>query len=148
MTRLTRLAALTLATLTLTALVAPIASAAIRIAKIRYDSPGSDTPITNAKLNGEWIRLKNTGPSAQALTGWRVRDKSGHVYVFGTFTLGAGNTVTIHTGSGSNGSRNRYWGQDNYVWNNDRDKATLKRPNGTNVDTCSYNDSSADSKTC
>jgi hypothetical protein len=147
MTRLTRLVVLTLATLTVAALLAPIASAAIRIAKIYYNSPGTDSG-SNSSLNREWIRLKNTGPSGVSLAGWRVRDKSGHVYLFGTFTLGAGNTVTIHTGSGTNGSRNRYWSQDNYVWNNDKDKATLKRPNGTSVDTCSYNDSSANSKTC
>lgn len=37
-----------------------------------------------------------------------------------------------------------YRGLDNYVWNNDGDKATLKRPNGTVVDQCAYT-SSADS---
>jgi hypothetical protein len=46
--------------------------------------------------------------------------------------------VTIHTGNGSNTSRHRYWRQDNYVWNNDGDRARLKKPNGTTVDSCSY----------
>jgi Lamin Tail Domain len=57
---------------------------------------------------------------------------------FGTYRLGAGKTVTVHTGSGSNTARHRYWRQDWYVWNNDGDRARLKKPNGTTVDSCSY----------
>jgi hypothetical protein len=118
--------------------VAPAGNAAIRIVKIYFDSPGADTG-SNSSLNAEWIRLKNTGTKARSLTNWRIRDRGGdHVYRFGTYTLGAGKTVTIHTGNGSNTARNRYWRLDNYVWNNDGDKATLKKPNGTIVDTCSY----------
>jgi hypothetical protein len=135
-------------TLVLTAALASAASAAIRITKIYYDSPGSDTPITNAKLNGEWIRLKNTGGAKKSLKGWKVRDGAGHVYTFGTYTLGAGKTVTIHTGSGANRARHRYWGQGNYIWNNDKDKATLKKPSGTTADTCSYNSTAVDFKNC
>jgi hypothetical protein len=147
MNRFTRLAVVGIALLALSAVLTPLASAAIRITKIYYDSPGSDTG-SNSSLNAEWIRLKNTGTNARSLTGWRVRDSSGHVYVFGNYALGAGKTVTIHTGSGANRPRHRYWRQDNYVWNNDRDRATLKKPNGTKVDACSYNDSSANSKIC
>jgi hypothetical protein len=119
-------------------IVAPTGSAAIRIVKIYFDSPGADTG-SNSSLNDEWIRLKNTGTRARSLTKWRVHDRGrDHLYIFGTYTLGAGKTVTIHTGRGSNTARNRYWRLDNYVWNNDGDKATLKKPNGTIVDTCSY----------
>jgi hypothetical protein len=118
--------------------VAAPGSAAIRIVKIYFDPPGADTG-SNSSLNAEWIRLKNTGTKARALTGWRVHDRGrDHLYTFGTYTLGAGKTVTIHTGNGSNTARNRYWRLDNYVWNNDGDKATLKKPNGTIIDTCSY----------
>jgi hypothetical protein len=147
MKRLTRVVAVAVAILTLTGIIAPVASAAIRISKIYYDSPGSDTG-SNSSLNAEWIRLKNTGPRARSLTGWRVRDRSGHVYVFGNYRLGAGKTITIHTGSGSNRPRHRYWGQGTYVWNNDADKATLKKANRKTVDTCSYSSSSASSKIC
>ena len=42
-------------------LAAPAAaSAAVRIAKIQYDPPGSDTG-TNSHLNMEYVVLKNTG---------------------------------------------------------------------------------------
>lgn len=109
--------------------------------KIYFDPPGADTG-SNSSLNDEWIRLKNTGTRARSLTHWRVHDRGrDHLYRFGTYTLGAGKTVTIHTGHGSNTARNRYWRLDNYVWNNDGDKATLKKPDGTFVDSCSYSGS-------
>jgi Lamin Tail Domain len=94
---------------------------------------GSDTG-SNTSLNREWIRLKNTENSGRWLTDWTVRDSSGHVYRFGTYRLGAGKTVLIHTGSGSSSARHRYWGQDEYVWNNDGDRARLRKPNGNTVD--------------
>jgi Lamin Tail Domain len=137
MNPLTRLVAVVVAILTLTSVLAPIASAAIRITKIYYDSPGSDGG-SNSSLNAEWIRLKNTGSSSRSLKNWTIRDKAGHVYRFGTYRLGAGKTVTVHTGRGSNSARHRYWQQDRYVWNNDGDRARLKKPNGTTADSCAY----------
>jgi hypothetical protein len=68
-----------------------------------------------------------------------VRDKARHVFRIGSLALPAGATVKIHTGSGFDSFPNHlYWGLSNYVWNNDGDKATLKRPNGIVADTCSY----------
>ena len=115
----------------------PTALGAIKIDRIYFDSPGSDTG-SNSSLNAEWIRLKNTGATGRSLTGWTVRDNAGHVYRFGRYRLRAGRTVKIHTGSGSNSARHRYWRQDNYVWNNDGDRARLRRANGSLVDSCSY----------
>ena len=117
--------------------LAPMASAGISITKIYFDSPGSDTG-SNSSLNAEWIRLKNTGSTGKYLTGWTIRDPAGHVYRFGTYKLGAGNSVTVHTGSGSNSAGHRYWGSDGYIWNNGGDKARLKNAGGTVIDTCSY----------
>jgi lamin tail-like protein len=117
--------------------LAPASFGAIRIVKIYFDSPGSDTG-SNSSLNAEWIRLKNTGSAGKQLQGWRIRDAAGHVYVFGAFKLKAGWTVTVHTGRGSNTARHRYWRSDNYIWNNDGDTAKLKNKAGTVVDKCSY----------
>lgn len=129
--------------------LAPTGSAAIKITKIRYNPPGVDTPITNSKLNGEWVRLKNTGNRARALGGWRIRDTAGHVHVFPAgYRLGAGRAVKLHTGSGQNSARHHYYQSAAYIWNNDRDRATLKNAAGRTVDRCSYNNSSASSKTC
>jgi hypothetical protein len=117
--------------------LATAASGAIKIDRIYFDSPGSDTG-SNSSLNAEWIRLKNTGNSGRSLTNWTVRDSAGHVYRFGTYRLRAGRTVMIHTGSGSNTARHRYWDMDGYVWNNDGDRARLRKANGNTVDSCSY----------
>ena len=76
--------------------LAPSAPAAIRITKIYFDSPGADTG-SNFSLNAEWIRLRNTGARSRLLTGWKIRDAQGHVYTFGTYRLGAGLAVTVHT---------------------------------------------------
>jgi hypothetical protein len=116
------------------------ATAAIKITTIRFDPPGRDTG-SNSSLNAEWIRIKNTGSRPKQLQGWTIRDKANHVYRFPKFTLRGGKTVTLHTGSGSSGAAHRYWGQGNYVWNNDGDAARLRNANGTLVDRCSYSGS-------
>jgi Lamin Tail Domain len=116
---------------------ASTASAAIKITTIYFDSPGSDYG-SNSSLNAEWIRLKNNGSGAKSLNGWTIRDAANHVYRFGTFTLRPGRSVTLHTGSGGNGPSNRYWGEGNYVWNNDGDTARLRDSHGNLKQRCSY----------
>ncbi|MCU1472773.1 lamin tail domain-containing protein [Amnibacterium sp.] len=102
------------------------------------NSPGSDTR-SNASLNGEWVRLNNSSSSASyTLTGWTIRDKSSHVYTFGSFTLKPAASVTLYTGKGTNSSSKRYWGKAAYVWNNTGDEAYLKNATGTTKDTCSW----------
>ena len=113
------------------------ACAGIRITSISFDSPGSDLG-SNSSLNAEWVRLKNTGSKGKFLTGWTIRDTSSHVYKFGSFKLGAGKSVTIHTGRGSNTASNRYQRSGWYIWNNDGDTAKLKNKAGNVIDTCSY----------
>jgi hypothetical protein len=45
-----------------------------------------------------------------------AQDPDNHVYKFGKFKLGAGKTVTVHTGRGNDSSkRNLYWDFDGYV---------------------------------
>ena len=121
--------------------------AAVKIDKIYYNSPGSDTG-SNSSLNAEWIRIKNTGTQSKNLTGWRIKDVSGHLYRFPTTKLGPGKTVTVHTGNGTKRPGHRYWRQDNYVWNNDSDTATLKNKSGSVIDRCHYSSSSASYKVC
>jgi hypothetical protein len=113
------------------------AASAVRIASVQYDSPGSDGG-SNSSLNAEWVRITNYSSSRKSLSGWTLRDTSSHVYHFGTFSLGAGKSVRIHTGSGTNSSTDRYWGSSSYVWNNDDDKAILKNSAGTTVSTKSW----------
>jgi hypothetical protein len=56
--------------------------------------------------------------------------------------------VTVHTGTGTNTIRHRYWRSANYIWNNDRDTATLKNAAGVVKDRCSYNSTAVDYKVC
>ncbi len=123
------------------------ASAAIRITKIYYDSPGSDTG-SNASLNAEYVLIKNTGTRAKTLTGWTLRDAANHVFKFPTFKLGAGSLVYVHTGKGSKTAHHLYWGSGAYIWNNDGDTARLRRRDGSLDDTCSYSGGSPGYKLC
>jgi hypothetical protein len=118
---------------------APVASAApcVVIYRVYFDSPGSDTG-SNTSLNAEWIKLHNRCSTNKSLTSWRIKDKAGHRYVFGTYTLKAGAYVAVHTGKGTNTATNRYWGQGWYIWNNTGDTAYLVNSAGTRVDTCTF----------
>lgn len=111
----------------------------VAISEIFYNSPGSDNR-SNASLNGEWVQLHNTTGHAITLTGWTVRDRSHHVFAFGTYRLRAHGYVKIHTGRGGATAANRYWGRRAYVWNNDGDKATVRTAAGVWVTGCHYSD--------
>lgn len=113
------------------------AAPVVRFTKVYYDSPGKDTR-TNSSLNAEWARIHNFSTTRRSLTGWTVRDASGHVYRFGTFSLAPGATVTLHTGHGTNTATNRYWGSGNYIWNNTGDKAILRNQAGSLIDSCAW----------
>lgn len=113
------------------------AASPIRFTTIYYNSPGTDTG-SNASLNAEWVRIHNFGSRARSLTGWTLRDRSGHVYRFPAFTLRPGATVTVHTGRGRNTATNLYWGSRWYIWNNTGDKAILRNQSGVLVDSCAW----------
>ena len=113
------------------------AASPIQFYKIQYNSPGTDR-ATNTSVNGEYVIIKNRGTRARSLTGWTVRDAQRHVYKFGTFTLGAGKSVVLRTGKGTNTRTTRYWGSGYHVWNNTGDKAYLRTAAGTTIDTCAW----------
>ncbi|WP_245679380.1 lamin tail domain-containing protein [Actinomadura hibisca] len=122
------------------------AASAIQIYRVYFDSPGKDTR-SNASLNGEWVQLYNTSRTSRQLKGYKLRDKTGYTYTFGSFVLKGRATVKVRTGKGRNTTANRYWGRGSYVWNNTGDTATLKYPNGRAADSCSWG-SRGDSKYC
>lgn len=126
---------------------AQAAAGSVHLYKIYYDSPGVDRR-SNTSLNAEYVQIRNTTSKAVSLKGWTLVDASNHKYVFGAFSLGKGKTVTVHTGRGTNNTAHRYQGRAAYVWNNDRDTATLKRSTGSTADTCSYNSTKVDYKMC
>ena len=122
------------------------AAPSVRFTKVQYNSPGNDTG-KNASLNAEWVRIKNHSSSKKVLTGWTIKDRTGYVYTFPTFTLKAGASVTVHTGSGNDSTGHVYWDKDWYVWNNGGDKAYLRSGSKTQVDSCSWG-SGGSTKSC
>jgi hypothetical protein len=116
------------------------ASSAVRFGKIQYNSPGSDTG-SNSSLNAEYVTVTNHAATKRKLTGWTLRDASHHVFHFPTFSLASGASVRVHTGKGSNGAHDVYWGSGYYIWNNTGDKAILRNTAGTTLDTCSWGSS-------
>ena len=141
------------------------ASAAMEVRKIAFDPAGPDSGDAG-HLRKELVVIKNTGSRAVTLDGWRIFDAGrDHVYVFGdrsrgndVFTdirLRPGEYVRIHSGRGQDSATasahgdtrtfyDFYWDLDNYVWNNDGDRATLKNASKTVIDRCAYT-ASADS---
>ena len=136
-----------MAGLAVAAAPAEAATPSVTFNRIYVNSPGSDNR-SNSSLNAEWVRLKNNTSKSIQLKGWTVRDKSGHVYTFGSFSLGSKKTLYVHTGKGTNTSTNRYWGSGNYIWNNTGDKATLVKPTRVIRDTCAYKGTSRGYKVC
>ncbi|CAB4885229.1 unannotated protein [freshwater metagenome] len=94
----------------------------------------------NTNLNDEWVRFTNQAATPVDLSRWIVADESAsHRYVFGAFVLGAGASVTLHTGCGQDTSTDRFWcNTKSAVWNNSGDTVFLRDPNGNNVVVLSY----------
>lgn len=106
--------------------------AQVVISETRFDADGDD----NQNLNDEWVRITNRGGSGVDLTGWVLKDTSAtHRYSFPSgFVLGAGASVTIRTGCGSDTAVDLHWcNQGSAVWNNSGDTAFLLDPAGNIV---------------
>jgi hypothetical protein len=116
-------------------------TAPLRITRVYYDGPGSDLPVSNAKLNAEYVIITNAGSRTANLYRWSVSDPKGHTYVFsGNIYLSPGRSVVLHTGSGPDSGGQYYWGQGYYVWNNTGDTAYLRSDLNYLVDRCSWGD--------
>lgn len=110
-------------------------SGGVVILTVHYDAAGNDWD----NLNDEYVVIKNKGNEAVVMTGWTLSDEAGHVYIFPSgFILGAGATVTIYTGSGTDTQDKLYWGSDSPIWNNDGDTAYLRDNEGNLVDIWSW----------
>ncbi|WP_058364958.1 lamin tail domain-containing protein [Haloparvum sedimenti] len=108
---------------------------ALEVAAINADAEGDD----RENLNDEYVVFENTGEEAIDLSGWTVEDEAGHSYAFPDgFTLAAGETVTLRTGSGTDTDTELYWGSGSPIWNNDGDTVMLSDDDGERVLEVSY----------
>ncbi|TKX74757.1 MBL fold metallo-hydrolase [Halorubrum sp. GN11_10-6_MGM] len=105
-------------------------AAALAVAAINADAEGDD----GANLNDEYVVFENAGDEAIDLSGWTVEDEASHSYEFPQgFTLDAGATVTLRTGSGTDTDTDLYWGAGSPIWNNAGDTVTLSNADGEHV---------------
>src|SRR4029450_3074201 len=113
----------------------------IRFTRIQYDSPGVDSG-SNGSLNTEWAKLTNTTKSTINLKDWRLRDGGNHVYKFvGNVYVGAGQSLFVLSGKGTNTATKRYWGRTGkagYIWNNGSEFAFLRLPTGKQIAYCHW----------
>ncbi|MFI5824906.1 lamin tail domain-containing protein [Streptomyces rishiriensis] len=109
----------------------------VEISAVQADSPGRDDR-SNRSLNKEWVELTNTTRQSVNLDGWTLSDDSGHRYTFDHYRLAGRATVRIHTGVGRDTRTDLYQDRRAYVWNNDRDTATLRNDHGRLVDDSSW----------
>ena len=106
------------------------ATTCIYISGAKFNAAGSDAK----NLNGEYVKVSNKCSSIINIKGWKVRDKAGNTYTFGTLRMGHG-TVYLHTGKGTNHAGHRYWRRTAPVWNNSGEKAYLYRADGSRAST-------------
>ena len=68
--------------------------------------------MDNRNINGEWTKVRNDSPSrAVPLAGWWIRDSMQRRYTIPAGTSSQpGQTLTLHTGCGTDQGLTRYWG--------------------------------------
>lgn len=96
--------------------VAPTGRIDLTGATFEVPEPASD------HLDAETVTLANVGDEPLDVSGWSVADAAGTTYEFAAGTvLGAGASLTLHTGSGTDSDTDRYWGRSQSVWNDEGD---------------------------
>ncbi|WP_058993677.1 lamin tail domain-containing protein [Haloarcula sp. CBA1127] len=92
------------------------------IDRVRADAAGDDRD----NLNDEYVVFRNAGAEPLEMGGWTVSDEADHSYtVPDGFTLDPDETVTLHTGSGTDTDTDLYWGSGRPIWNNGGDTVTV-----------------------
>ena len=104
---------------------------------------GSSVLIASVSPADEIVILINQSLADQVMDSWTLGPENGTVdklYTFGSFTLGIGNIVRIHAGSGTEAdtTTDLYW-EGSEHWVSD-DTAHLKDATGTIIDTCKNTD--------
>jgi len=112
-----------------------VSESGIRVVEIHEDAEGRD--VNN--LNDEYIVLENTGEAPIDLSGWSVKDEDEHVHTFKDgVTLEIGETITLHTGQGTQTESHRFWWSEVPVWDNNGDTISIHDDGGHQVYERSY----------
>jgi micrococcal nuclease len=103
---------------------------------VHEDAYGND----NENLNDEYVVFENVGDGSMDLSGYTVTDSDGNEYtVPDGFTLGAGESFRLHTGSGTDTATDLYWGKSYAVWGNSGDTVYVYDDSGDFVLDWYYN---------
>ena len=132
----------------------------VRFGRIVFNPTGPDTG-DNDHLNREYVLIRNHTNERKNVRGWMVRDLGGeHAYEIerrivlrpGDYIRlhsgRAGDTITACTHSACPTIHDLHWRLDEYVWDNDRDRARLVRPDGSRADRCGYGVEAKRAKRC
>jgi competence protein ComEC len=104
----------------------------VKIAAVQFNAPGDD----RENLNGEWVRITNSGEGSVLIAGWTLSDTSGaDPYTFPAYLLLSQASVTVYTGSGGMNDTALFMGRTEPVWGNRGDTAFLRDGSGNLVDT-------------
>ena len=102
----------------------------VRIAQVHADAAGDDWE----NPNDEYVVLENAGGESIDLSGWTISDESGKTYtVPDGVSLAPGDTVTVHSGDGTDTAADLYWDAGRPVWNNGGDTVTIRNAEGARV---------------
>ena len=105
------------------------------IDEVHADAEGMESE----NLNDEYIVFSNEDETELDLAGWTVEDEAGATYTFpDDFSLAAGESVSLHTGSGTNTATDLYWGFGSPIWNNGGDTVTVRNAQGDIVSEVTY----------
>ena len=97
---------------------------------INADAAGAEAE----NLNDEYVTFRNAGNEPLDLSGYTVADAAGRTHTFADgVVVEPGATLTLHTGSGTGTTTDRYWNASSPVWNNDGDTVIMTAPDGTVV---------------
>lgn len=85
-------------------------------------------------VDDEFVTFRNAGDEALNLSGWVVENDDGQQFVFPDgFTLDSGQSVTVHSGRGSDTETDVHWGATSQVWNEAGDTILVRTADGREV---------------
>ena len=105
----------------------PVEGGELVVVEVNADASGDD----RENLNDEYVVFENDGSERLDLSGWAVSDEAGKTYTVPEgVTVGPGESVTLHTGSGEDTETDLYWGAGSPVWNNSGDTVIVRNSDG------------------
>jgi putative serine protease PepD len=109
---------------------APLPGQGLRIVQVQV-------PDASGDLNAEWVMVENQGYRTRNLQDYSLSNGQDQTYTFPDFRLPPLRRVRVHTGSGTDGDTDLYWGASDTVWQSAQ-AATLRGPDGEPIDQLEY----------